>query len=196
MIEIRELHRKQAGDLAWLFTQQAPDYLRWFQPFEFDVETLDRVLDAARTDVFLGLYVLRELVGLVMLRGFDEGYPVPALGIMVDFSYTGTGLSDAGVEAAKAVARLRNCERIMLKVHPENAPAQKLFRRHGFIPTGEMAGLTVMHCELSWPTLADVGSQIETVRSAIQDRFGFEPPAPYCRAFVDFVGELTSVTRE
>jgi RimJ/RimL family protein N-acetyltransferase len=193
VIEIRQLRASHSGDLGWLFKQQGADYLRYFHPFAFDVVTLERVLSSATQDVYLGIYVLQEIVGLVMLRGWDDGYTVPALGIMLDYAYTGCGLSDMAIHAAKCIARLRNCQRIMLKVHPDNLPAMRLFRRHGFAPTGQDGDMIVMHHELSRPSLADLGHDAETVRAGIRERFGVEVTPAYAQAFVQFVEESLNV---
>jgi ribosomal protein S18 acetylase RimI-like enzyme len=61
------------------------------------------------------------------------------LHLAVDAPRQGQGLGSAAVELL--VAHVRECrpdaEDVRLTVHPENERAQRLYRRQGFLPTGE-----------------------------------------------------------
>ena len=118
-----------------LLAQEA-GYLRYFTPFPFDRRTLESRLVAARLDVYMGFFVGSDLVGFFMLRGWDEGYDVPAYGVAIDGTYSGLGFGASSIELAKTICRLRKAGRLMLKVHPENVVARNTYEAAGFQPVG------------------------------------------------------------
>ena len=136
-LAVRPLHGRDAPELASLLRSQPPDYLRYFDPFGFDEETLSRVLTARVKDLYMGVYVGGRLAGFFMLRGWDEGYQVPSYGVMIGEGHARYGLGKLTLEAAKVICRLRGAPSLMLKVHPENAVAKGLYERAGFVCTGE-----------------------------------------------------------
>jgi ribosomal protein S18 acetylase RimI-like enzyme len=67
-----------------------------------------------------------------MLRGWDEGYEVPSLGIAVLASARGTGLGRTFMQFLHSAARLQGAPRVRLKVYPENAAAWRLYESLGY----------------------------------------------------------------
>src|SRR5829696_4566103 len=64
-------------------------------------------------------YVATEgdaVLGYGMLRGWDEGYAVPSLGIALGSTARGTGLARPFMHFLHAAARRRGAERVRLKV--------------------------------------------------------------------------------
>ncbi len=147
---IRPLGEDDAGDLSAMLLSQPADYARFFYPFGFDRAAVAAVLAGRGRDVFTGLYWGGRMVGFFMLRGWNEGYEVPAFGIIIDENYRGQGLEIVCLDAAKAICRLRGAERIMLKMHPENISAKGVARKIGFVQTGcePESGNIIYHLEL------------------------------------------------
>lgn len=85
-----------------------------------------------RRDEYLVATEDDRVVGYAMLRGWDEGYAVPAFGVAVDPERRGAGLGRALLEYALARARERGAEQVMLKVHPDNLGAKHLYESVGF----------------------------------------------------------------
>jgi RimJ/RimL family protein N-acetyltransferase len=119
-----------------MLTSQPPESMRYFTPFSFDEQTISQILSSARQDVYMGLFWEEKLVAFFMLRGWDSGYDVPAYGVTVDCRYSGFGLGRLTLEMSKTICRLRNVQKLMLKVYPENTPAKHLYETAGFIQTG------------------------------------------------------------
>lgn len=67
-----------------------------------------------------------------MLRGWDEGYTIPSLGIFVDRSVRGTGLAKAFMHFLHAAAKAKGAEKVRLKVFPDNLPAVGLYKSLGY----------------------------------------------------------------
>ena len=132
----RPLRPDDAPALAALLAAQPEPYLRYFTPFRFDELTVAELLTRASHDLYMGLFWDGVLVAFFMLRGWDEGYAIPAYGVMVDHHYSGRGLGRLTLEMSKTICRLRDVQRLMLKVHPENLPAKRLYESVGFCQTG------------------------------------------------------------
>lgn len=124
-----------AGDLARLLTGDEPEYGRYFVPFPSkDADALAERLGAARQDRYWGMREQGTLVGFFMLRGFDEGYARPSFGVYVARAAAGQGLARRALAHAIDWCVRHDVARIMLKVHPENAPALKAYCAAGFEP--------------------------------------------------------------
>lgn len=147
---IRPLNAKDAMDVVSLLRRQSADYTRFFTPFSFDTITLLEILKKQDQDVYMGLYRLGQLAGLFMLRGWDEGYKVPAFGILIDQDCRGSGLEMLSLETAKIICRLRGAPGMITKVHPDNLSAKGVARKIGFALRGAdpQTGNLVYHCEI------------------------------------------------
>ena len=86
-------------------------------------------------------------IGAVWLTHFkasDPGYgfvseDIPELSIWVDAGHRGRGIGGSLLEGAIREARARGRSAISLSVEDGN-PAVRLYERHGFAPTGTVAG--------------------------------------------------------
>ena len=67
-----------------------------------------------------------------MLRGWDEGYTIPSLGVAAASEYRGTGLGRLMMDYLHAVARLSGAPSIMLRVYKGNEAAVQLYQRLGY----------------------------------------------------------------
>jgi len=83
-----------------------------------------------------------------MLRGWEEGYEVPSLGIAVAPDAEGRGYGRAMMHALASLARGRGASRIRLRVAADNARARGLYVSCGYQPTGFERGETIMELEL------------------------------------------------
>jgi len=122
---------------AWsaLLTAQPPDYMRYFIPFQFDEATLTTILTNAHYDLYMGLSWGETLIGFFMLRGWDQGYAVPAYGVTIDQRFRNRGLGRLTLELSRSICKLRGAKRLMLKVHPDNAAAKQVYESFGFVQT-------------------------------------------------------------
>ncbi|HEY9283167.1 MAG TPA: GNAT family N-acetyltransferase [Pyrinomonadaceae bacterium] len=151
---VRPLTDADAPALASMLKSQSPEYVRFFTPFTFDEAAVAAILAGSGQDVYMGLYWRARLAGFFMLRGWDAGYEVPAYGVLVDEAHSGYGLTTLTLGLAKAICRLRAAPRLMLKVHPDNARAKRLFERAGFKQTGVEPGSggLVYHLDFNGPS--------------------------------------------
>jgi len=88
-----------------------------------------------------------------MLRGWDEGYAVPSLGIAVRAEAQGSGLGRLVMGYLHTEARRRGAPRIRLKVYPDNVRAVELYRSLGYEYRPELeSGQLVGYKELGPPS--------------------------------------------
>lgn len=116
---------------------------RMFAPHPFDDETLARLASHGGADLY---FVLTErghgedqdraderVVGYGLLRGWDQGYEVPSLGIAVAPDARRRGVGRVLMQRLHEAARARGARRVRLRVHAENAPAIRLYESLGYV---------------------------------------------------------------
>jgi len=135
-IEIKKLSIQHATALSKALLSEKPKYLRYFTPFDFSIESITDILSKVNKDKYFGLFVNNELVGFYMLRGLDEGYKIPSYGVWISTKYSNKGLSKLTLFHSFSFCKLNNINKLMLKVHPENIIAKKLYESLGFVNTG------------------------------------------------------------
>jgi RimJ/RimL family protein N-acetyltransferase len=147
---IRPLQIDDAATLSIWLRAQPPAYARFFRPFGYDEASIAAALAQTGQDIFTSLFWDQQLVGFFMLRGWNEGYEVPAFGILIDERYRGYGLEMAALDTAKVICRLRNVSRLMIKMHPDNISAKGVARKTGFVQTGieEQSGNLIYHYDI------------------------------------------------
>lgn len=83
-----------------------------------------------------------------MLRGWDEGYDIPSLGIYVREGYRIFGLGKLLMEFLHLAAKLRGATKIRIKVHKENQIARKLFLKIGYEFSEEEKEFSTGYCSI------------------------------------------------
>ena len=135
-IEIKELKLEHVSIVVQELSREKPEYLKYFVPFEFSVENFSEIITNANKDKYFGIFVSDKLAGFYMLRGLDEGYDIPSYGVWISSRYSNKGLSKLTLFHAFSFCKLNNIDKLMLKVHPENEIARKLYESIGFKQTG------------------------------------------------------------
>jgi ribosomal-protein-alanine N-acetyltransferase len=118
---------------------------RWFHPHPFTAGEAARLCAYEGRDLYYAAAAGESIQAYGMLRGWDEGYAVPSLGIAVHPDARGRGLARAFMAFLHAAAAMRGAKRVRLKVYPDNTPARRLYERLGYHlePTadGQLLGL-------------------------------------------------------
>jgi ribosomal-protein-alanine N-acetyltransferase len=74
-----------------------------------------------------------EAVAYGMLRGWDEGFAEPSLGIAVHPDFRGQGLAGRMIRQLHHLARLRGAASVRLKVDRDNTTAVGLYQKFGYV---------------------------------------------------------------
>jgi ribosomal protein S18 acetylase RimI-like enzyme len=109
-----------------------PEIVRYFHPFPFTSETVQNIIYKAHLDKYYVALIDKRIVGLSMLRGWDEGFSVPSFGIMVDHRFHGQGIGKRLLEYTLEEACKINCQRVRLSVYASNSVAVRLYESLGF----------------------------------------------------------------
>lgn len=134
-IGFKRLRAENALELSRLLQSAPSSYSRYFVPFDFSLESIATILKQAKKDIYFGIEVGGVPAGFYILRGFDQGYRVPAYGVWIAPKYKNCGLAALTLAHAFAICKLNRIGRLMLKVHPKNIKALKLYEKMGFVRT-------------------------------------------------------------
>ncbi len=120
----------------------------FFRPHPFTATEAQRLAGYSGRDVYALLADTRGPVAYGMLRGWDEGYATPSLGIAVRRTAQGRGFGRQMMNHLHAEARRRGADHVRLRVHPDNVVARRLYESLGYVHTGEDRGELVMIVDL------------------------------------------------
>lgn len=134
------LSSQHAASLASLFARlrDAGDE-KFFHPHPLtDSEAAARANYSGK-DFYCVMLQTDNVIGYGMLRGWDEGYAIPSLGIALDSSFRGHGYGRLLMDFLQDAAKKRGATKVRLKVDSKNRPAIELYRSLGYIfePDGD-----------------------------------------------------------
>ena len=133
MIEIQKTKPQLESALADFFRRiNSKEIVEKFSPHEFNDEQAHLLCHFSGKDQYFLTTCRDQVVGYGMLRGWDEGYPVPSLGLCVDPQFQGFGLGVLMMQHLISVAKVLSSEKIILKVKKNNESAIRLYQKMGF----------------------------------------------------------------
>src|SRR5690606_39026689 len=98
----------------------------WFRPHDMGPDGAREIAAHMGRDVYLIGFLGSVPVAYGMLRGWDEGYRVPSLGVAVRDGFRDRGLGRQMMEALHRAVRVRGGDRVRLRVAPGNSRARHL----------------------------------------------------------------------
>lgn len=133
MLEIRRARPEHAEALGrFLQAIDSPEERRFFSPHPFDMETASRLCDYEGQDLYYLLLLHGDVIGYGFLRGWDEGFAVPSVGVCIAPGHRRKGLGRCMMVFLHTVARNRESRSIRLKVHKGNIAALKMYKSLGY----------------------------------------------------------------
>lgn len=124
----------------------------FFRPHPFTRNEARRIANDPGKDVHALLIERDRPVAYGMMRGWNEGYSVPSLGIAVRTSVQGRGFGRLMMTHLHAEAGRRGAKVVRLRVHPDNLRARRLYESLGYVYAGEDRGELVMLIDLESDT--------------------------------------------
>jgi ribosomal-protein-alanine N-acetyltransferase len=117
---------------AFLAALEASGDDQRFRPHPFTAEAIDQLVGRHGEDIYCLLVDRGTVLGYGMLRGWDEGYEVPSLGIAIHPAARGRGLGRLLMELLHGMARQRGAQRVRLRVREDNSAAIRLYSELGY----------------------------------------------------------------
>ena len=130
-MEIRRLGYEHIDELVDLYKFNKKEF-DYFTPHPFTREVLTKIIEETVHDLYYVVIFNSTAIGYGMLRGMDEGYNVPSLGIAVDKAVYGTGVATTLMEFLEAISRLRGYKKMRLRVYTENTRAFHFYIKLGY----------------------------------------------------------------
>lgn len=133
-IEIKHISERLESALEKFFRtiRRAGDE-NYFHPHPFDKITARAIAHHSGKDLYYAVVSGTNILGYGMLRGWDEGYEVPSLGIIIHPEMRKMKLGEMLMYFLHSAARFRGARKIRLKVHPDNLAAFKMYQNLGYI---------------------------------------------------------------
>lgn len=133
-IKFRRLRRMDEHALAVLFRENdIPSVTKHFHPFALSQESARSLVALDGRDRYFGAFSSATCLGMSMLRGLDEGFEAPSLGILVHHAFTRRGIGSHLLDFTIAEAMREGCDRIRLTVYASNVGAHTLYLSRGFV---------------------------------------------------------------
>ena len=130
-LEIKHLSYEHIDGLISLYECNKKEFDK-FTPHPFTREEITRVIDSSVLDLYYVVMFNETVIGYGMLRGMDEGYSVPSLGIGVDKAVYGTGVSTTLMNSLESTSRLSGYKKMRLRVFKDNLRAYNFYTKLGY----------------------------------------------------------------
>lgn len=116
-LEIKQLTPNYVRPLLDILSNN--DSGKYFQPHPFTLDYISKL--PFSKDMYCVVILDGKVIGYGMLRGWEEGYDIPMLGIYVDTPYRKNyGIGALLMSYMHAYARLKGCKQVKMKVHKTN----------------------------------------------------------------------------
>lgn len=143
------LDPKHTASLANLFARLRENRdENFFHPHPLTADEAAARANYSGRDFYCVMLLENDVIGYGMLRGWDEGYAIPSLGIALDPSTRGRGYSRVLMKFLHKVAKERGAERVRLKVDPRNHAAIELYRSLSYVLQSQPDGQSIGFLEL------------------------------------------------
>lgn len=130
-MQIKKLEPSDIDNLIE-FGKRNIEEFKYFHPHVFDKETLLHILGKIEKDLYYVIIFNNLIIGYGMLRGMDEGYEIPSLGIAIDKDYSGKGLGSLLMTFLETTAKLHKYTKMRLRVNEDNQKAISLYKKLGY----------------------------------------------------------------
>lgn len=105
----------------------------FFSPHPTDENSVNRIAGYTGRDLYYLLVEEEKVIGYGLLRGWDEGYQIPSLGIAIHPSARGGGLGKIFLNFLHVSAFRRGASKVRLRVHKNNNKAIRLYKSLGYV---------------------------------------------------------------
>lgn len=105
----------------------------FFSPHLADDISIRKVAGLNGKDLYYLLVEDEKVLGYGLLRGWDEGYSIPSLGVAIHPAVRGAGLGKLFMNFLHVLAFQRGASKVRLRVHKDNCKAINLYKSLGYV---------------------------------------------------------------
>ena len=120
----------------------------YFHPHPFTYEMARMIANYEGNDLYFLQIQDDEIAGYAMLRGWDDGFTIPSLGIVIHPTFRNEDLGTGFMEFLHSKARAKGASKVRVKVYPTNVAARHLYEKLGYSFCDEENGQLIGYCEL------------------------------------------------
>jgi len=125
-------YKTYKSDIQNFFIENSEDQ-KFFHPHGFTVEEFYEEIKDKEKDMYFFLSDDGKFVGYGILRGWDEGYKIPSLGIIIDKDGRGKGYALSLMRWLHGKAAKEGADKVRLTVYKENKAAISLYNKLGYV---------------------------------------------------------------
>jgi [ribosomal protein S18]-alanine N-acetyltransferase len=130
---VRLAPRWQAGLKLFLEELRECGDETFFSPHSADDISIQKVAGLNGKDLYYLLVVEEKVLGYGLLRGWDEGFSIPSLGVAIHPAVRGAGLGKLFMNFLHVLAFQRGANKVRLRVHKNNSKAINLYKSLGYV---------------------------------------------------------------
>lgn len=127
MLKFIKISKSIKDKLFFLFKEINEDV--FFKPHPFTLNYCEKICNIKGRDLYAVLMDEDKIIGYGLLRGWDEGYEVPFLGIYIAKKYRKKGYSTKFMKYLHLYAQMCGASKVCLKVYKDNFIAQNLYKK-------------------------------------------------------------------
>jgi len=120
----------------------------YFHPHPLTCEMAKKIAIHKGDDLYFLQIKDNRIAGYAMLRGWDEGYTIPSLGIAMHPNFRNQGLGTDFMGFLHNQARAKGADKVRLKVYLSNTRARHFYESLEYSFIDEENGQLIGYCEL------------------------------------------------
>lgn len=130
---IEKLNPLNVGDLEKFLTKNSSLRDNYFYPHPFSLDYIVFLIVKKTRDFYCVAKIGDSVVAYGLLRGWEENYEIPSLGVAVDRDFRHMGIGTFMCQYLHFVAKLRGCEKVRLRVNKKNIIAYNMYEKFGYV---------------------------------------------------------------
>jgi ribosomal protein S18 acetylase RimI-like enzyme len=119
-----------------------------FHPHAFDINTIKKIISSNSLDEYWIMCQDEQIVSYGILRGWDEGFTIPSIGIAVSPNYRKFGFGKKMMLFLHSRAKERGVSKIRLTVYKDNIKAINLYNKLGYVLESQSDSTFVGYLEI------------------------------------------------
>ena len=120
----------------------------YFHPHPFTCEMARKIATYRGDDLYFLQIKDNEIAGYAMLRGWDDGFTIPSLGIVIHSAFRNQGLGIEFMRFLHNQVRAKGASKVRLKVYSDNAAARNFYKKLGYSFSDEGSDPLIGYYEL------------------------------------------------